>query len=429
MKTKPTTATPTRAGEFDPEFNGGEILFLPGADAVDVAIDSQDRIYIVGGTALWTNGEYIISALNHDGTNREDFNGGEPVRNSFMPGAMSLGEQVAVLPDGKVLILGAVELSNAKFGFALARYLPNGKLDLSYGVNGHAVPVFDFGDVVIAKSDPNVGGNEPTYLDTGKYYLFLYAGRTYLSGFALTVGARKGVTLLMCLDEDGNLVQTFGNGGGAVIEHPEHHVNARSMLVVNDHIYLAGYVQARQRNYSAWARVRLDGRLDTRFGKGGFIFEMGANYVGEGNFRAVALKGDQKLLGVGTALDTRVTYHGMLESIDQDGGRDVGFNGGEPVVTVIGPESGWYDCAVQPDGRIVTCGHTGADGENMLVARYLPDGRLDTSFGDNEGWTQFRLKDKVYQPALALDSNDDIVVTGRYFDDRNSIPFAFRLKG
>ena len=428
MKNKPKTATPTRAGEFDPEFSGGQI-FLPGTDAVDVAIDSEDRIYIVGGTALFTNGEYIISALNHDGTNREDFNGGEPVRNSFMPGAWSLGEQVAVLPDGKVLILGVVEFSNSKLGFALARYLPNGTLDLSYGVNGHVVPVFDFGAVLLAKRGPNVGGNEPTYLYTGKYCLFLYGGRTYISGFALTVGARKGVTLLMCLDEDGNLVQAFGNGGGAVIEHPEHQLNARSMLVVNDFIYLAGFVQARQKNYSAWVRVGLDGRLDTRFGKGGFIFEIGANYVGSGNFRAVALTGDQKLLGVGTAIGARVTYHGMLESIDQDGGRDVGFNGGEPVVTVIGTRSGWFDCAVQSDGRIVTCGNTGADGENMMVARYLPDGRLDTNFGDNKGWIQFRMKEEVDPPALALHSNGDIVVTGRYFDRPNTILFVFRLKG
>lgn len=426
MKNKPTTATPTRAGEFDPEFNGGQIL-LPGTDAIDVAIDSEDRIYIVGGTTLWTNGEYIISALNHDGTNREDFNGGEPVRNSFMPGAFSLGEQIAVLPDGKILILGAVDLGGSKRGFALARYLPNGTLDLSYGVNGHAVPVFDFGDAVIVKNDPTVGGNEAKFLYTGTYCLFLYGGRTYISGFALRAG--KGVTLLMCLDDDGNLVQAFGNGGGALIEHPEHHVNARSMLVVNDHIYLAGYVQATQKNYKAWVCVRLDGRLDTRFGKGGFIFEIGANYVGWGIFRAVALKGNQTLLGVGTAVGARLTYQGMMESIDQDGGRDVGFNGGEPVMTVIDTQSGWFDCAVQPDGRIVTCGHTGADGENMLVARYLPDGRLDTSFGDNEGWIRFRMKDEVYQPALALHSNGDIVVTGRYFDDRSSIPFVFRLKG
>lgn len=426
MSSNPATATPRRAGEFDPEFNGGHILRLPGTDAVDVATDSEDRIYIVGGTTLWTNGEYILSVLNHDGTNCEDFNGGEPVRNWFIPGAHCLGEEVAVLPDGKILILGA-EARNSKVGFALARYLRNGMLDLSYGVNGHAVPIFDFGDVVIAKNDPAVGGNEPRYLYTGKFFLFLYGGRTYISGFALRAG--KGVTLLMCLDADGNLVKTFGNGGSAVIEHPEHHVNARSMLVANDHIYLAGFVQLQSKNYKAWVRLRLDGSLDTGFGKGGFIFDTGANFVGSGNFKAVALQDDQKLMGVGVAVSSRVTYHGMLESIDQEGGRDVDFNDGEPVVTVIGPRSDWYDCAIQADGRIVTCGHTGSDGENMLVARYLPDGRLDTSFGDNGGWTQFRLKDEVYQPALALDSNNDIVVTGRYFDDRSSIPFVFRLKG
>ncbi|MBC3366367.1 hypothetical protein [Pseudomonas sp. SWRI154] len=415
------TATPTRAGEFDPEFNRGQILLLPGIQTFDVAIDSEDRAYIVGETAP---SEYIISALKHDGTNRQDFNGGEPVRNSFMPGAASGGMNIAVLPDGKILILGVVELSFRKFGFALARYLPNGTLDLSYGVNGHSVPLFDFGDVLLAKSDPNVGGNEPTYLYSGTSSLFLYGGRTYISGFALR--ADKGVTLLMCLDKDGNLVQTFGNGGGAVIEHPEHHLNARSMLVVNDAIYLAGFVQTRQGDSSAWARVQLDGRLDTRFGKGGFIFEIDASSVTWERFRAVALKGDQKLLGVGE-FRGRDTFHGMMISIDLDGGRDVGFNGGEPVIAM--GNSGWSDCAVQPDGRIVTCGFTGVEADNMLVARYLPDGRLDTSFGDDEGWIQFKLKGWVYHSALALHSNGDILVTGIYSDDVRSIPFAFRLKG
>ena len=430
MESDSKTDTPKRAVEFDPEFNAGQILLLPGTDAVDVAIDSKDRIYVVGGTTLRVNGEYIISALNYDGTNREDFNGGEPVRNTFMPGAYSLAQQVAVLPDGKILILGVVDLGGSKFGFALARYLPNGTLDLSYGVNGHVVPVFDFCDVVISRNDLDADGNEPTYLYTGKTYLSLYGGRTYISGLALTVGARKAVTLLMCLDGEGSLVQAFGNKGCAVIEHPEHHLNARSMLVTNDYIYLVGHIQRNPRNYKVWVRVRLDGRLDTHFGKRGFITDMGPDFhVGAGNFNAVALHGNLKLLGAGSSPNQRFVAHATLESIDLDGGKDPDFNDGELVVTTIGLGSIWFDCAIQSDGSIVTCGKTGPEMEEMLVGRYLPSGRLDTGFGDHEGWTQFRLKDEVDTPVLALDSNDDVVVAGRYSDDRNAIPFVFRLKG
>ena len=37
---------------------------------------------------------------------------------------------------------------------------------------------------------------------------------------------------------------------------------------------------------------------------------------------------------------------------------------------------------IQPDGNIVAAGNVGGSGNAFVLARYLPDGRLDRRFGD-----------------------------------------------
>ncbi|TWC17030.1 putative delta-60 repeat protein [Pseudomonas sp. SJZ085] len=424
-----------RAGELDPEFNNGEIYILSGTDATDVAIGPGNKLYIVGGTALNDSSQYMITALNPDGTLDESFNNGSPVINSFIPGLTSLAEQVHVLPDGKILVLGKVIVppNYVISRFALARYLPNGTLDLSFGVNGHSVPFHeDFDEISLNSYDSAADSPEPKYLRPGQTSLVVHGGRTYISGFATREG--KGLTLLMCLDDSGNLVQDFGNKGGSIIEHPEqppnlHHVNARNMLVTDRHIYLGGYIQLTQRNYMAWVRVHLNGQLDLSFGAGGFVFDLGAN--GSGAFHSIASRNNFTLVGVGIGRNaaTRYTTHGMLASIDKEGKADPTFNYGEPILSVMNLSSRWQDCAVQSNGRIVTCGSSGKNTELLIVGRYQPDGTFDTSFGKNQGWTEFPMKDELLLSALTVQHDHAIVVVGRFIENRRIIPFVLRLKG
>ncbi|WP_422776027.1 hypothetical protein ACOXXE_17600 [Pseudomonas mediterranea] len=429
---KTTNAASPRAGELDPEFNNGQIFILSGTDATDVAIGPGNKLYIVGGTALNFSSQYMITALNPDGTPDATFNNGGPVTNSFIPDSTSLAEQVHVLPDGKILILGKVELPSSHVSFALARYLPNGTLDLSFGVNGISVLLHeDFNDISMNSYDFASDSPAPKYLKSGQTSLFLHGGRTYISGFAMREG--KGLTLLMCLDDSGNLVQDFGNKGGSIIEHPDphpstHHVNARSMLVTDRHIYLGGQIQYNQ-IYMAWVRVHLNGQLDLSFGAGGFVFDFSDKGIGA--FNSIAPRNNLTLVGVGSgrSVATRLTYHGMLTSIDTEGKADPNFNNGEPILSIMNNSSRWQDCAVQPDGRIVTCGSTGKNEEILIVGRYQPDGTFDASFGRNHGWTEYPMKDKLLWAALAVQYDHAIVIVGQFVESRRAVPFVLRLKG
>src|SRR5262245_52119803 len=61
---------------------------------------------------------------------------------------------------------------------------------------------------------------------------------------------------------------------------------------------------------------------------------------------------------------------------------DPTFGSGGKVITKIDNSSSViFDLAIQPDGRIVTVGWSGAAG--VTLARYNSNGSLDTSFGTN----------------------------------------------
>ena len=68
---------------------------------------------------------------------------------------------------------------------------------------------------------------------------------------------------------------------------------------------------------------------------------------------------------------------------------------------------------VQPDGKLVVAGEAGtATGQDFALARYNPDGSLDTSFGSG-GWvvTDF-FGDDDYGRALARQPDGKLLVAG-----------------
>lgn len=75
-------------------------------------------------------------------------------------------------------------------------------------------------------------------------------------------------------------------------------------------------------------------------------------------------------------------------------------------------ESKVHDMLLQPDGKIVVCGTTYVNSYDFMMIRYLPDGTLDPSFGDNgKAFIDFgNLND--FGIGYALQPDGKIVVTG-----------------
>jgi uncharacterized delta-60 repeat protein len=74
--------------------------------------------------------------------------------------------------------------------------------------------------------------------------------------------------------------------------------------------------------------------------------------------------------------------------------------------------------ALQPDGRIVAAGFAGATGSNFALARYSPNGSLDTTFsGDGKQTTNVGVVDSDSgsdggAAGVALQGDGKIVLAG-----------------
>jgi uncharacterized delta-60 repeat protein len=125
------------------------------------------------------------------------------------------------------------------------------------------------------------------------------------------------------------------------------------------------------------------GELDASFGEGGWV----DTDLGSFEFpHAVAIQADGGIVVAGEG-DCQYAACFVLARYRPDGSLDPGFGVGGVVRTPFGlvQAARAFDVSIAPDGRIVAAGFVqkggdAQDSSHFAVARYLPDGQLDTSF-------------------------------------------------
>jgi uncharacterized delta-60 repeat protein len=149
------------------------------------------------------------------------------------------------------------------------------------------------------------------------------------------------------------------------------------------------------------------GDLDGIFGTGGTVT---TDFAGNGDeARAVALQPDGKIVAAGGALGASVDF--ALARYRPDGTLDTAFGTGGKVTTDFGSGEQAYAVAVQPDGKIVAAGGAVTGFE---LARYNADGSLDGTFGaGGKVTTRFGLGLPFTRAhAIVLQPDGKIVVAG-----------------
>jgi uncharacterized delta-60 repeat protein len=142
----------------------------------------------------------------------------------------------------------------------------------------------------------------------------------------------------------------------------------------------------------------LEDRSTPSFGVGGFVTTDIAGDGGE-HARAVAVQPDGKIVAAGP---------GGVVRYNPDGSLDPTFNAAGAQPGVIPVNGGLYDVAIQPDGRIVVAGDTTVNGNGVaLLRRFTPDGSPDKTFGSNgtatHNFGKARDHDKLLSIALLPD--------------------------
>ena len=124
-------------GDLDPTFgNGGKRTDWAGY-ASGVAIQPDGKIVVVGDACCSPPVDFRVARYNPDGCPDTTFGGGTGRVTTDFNGYHDVSENVVLQPDGKIIVAGwAVSQSSGSFAvvsLAVVRYNPDGSLDTTFG--------------------------------------------------------------------------------------------------------------------------------------------------------------------------------------------------------------------------------------------------------------------------------------------------------
>lgn len=343
----------TTGGALDPTFGaGGTVVTAIGEDAsaFAVTVDGQGRIVVTGTSTVQRGGFYVtdfaVARYDANGTLDATFDGdGVAITNV---GGFGLPTAIAIDGTGRIVVGGS---TLTPWGFTVARYNPDGRLDTTFGTGGLVT--------TIARDEARAAGLAIDAL-----------GRIVLAGYAsddLDVDV-----MLARYKTDGSLDATFGTGGVALIDLGG--IAQADAVAIDAHgrIVVAGVraVAPGQPVDAMVARVSPDGSLDPSFaGTGWAITDFGGFYD---RAAAVAIAANGKIVVAGRG-GADFAWDFAVARFTLDGALDASFGVGGKVATDFGTNDSdiLTGLAIDAAGSLVAAGMCwGPTAEDFCLARY-----------------------------------------------------------
>ncbi len=419
--------------------------------------------FVCGGL-LW--GTLVFAQDGSDVGGRPDPSFGESgALVSVLGSGDSTADAVRVDAEGNIVVAGFRFSPDSDVSAAvLLRYLPDGRRDPSFGEDGSVVADF--------------GGRDAYFYDL----VFDAEGRIVVVGEIL--GEPRPTldnydVLVQRYLPDGTLDETFGDGGTVQTDSGSREVAYDLLLDDEERIVVAGAQEVTEEvQVPLLVRYLPDGQLDTSFGEGG-VATQAPEFRSEWSFYALGQDAEGRLVAVGehqrsdddgTLLVARYLPDGRLDTtfgdegafeygvdggdgfafantvvplgnalvvagevvgnvvvlrLDETGGRDASF--GEDGVVIFNTDDSdtiGFEMTVDDQERLLVVGWRsveqgfGTSEGDVLLLRFLTDGRLDPSFGDGGVVTELFETRDAYLYSVALDAEGRIVVAGE-----TSVPF------
>lgn len=218
----------------------------------------------------------------------------------------------------------------------------------------------------------------------------------------------------------GTLDAAYGAGGLAIVDLGGADDAIHGLLAAPDGTaYLVGEARKDDRSLRTFAIARLTpaGTLDAAWGGDGRV-HAGFGEGLSGGAAAAALDADGTLVVAGFSANPRAHHDTFaVARFLPDGRPDPTFGAKGRVLTAVWPETGAGPAdvaravAIDADGRIVVAGETGGLFHDIAVVRYQPDGTLDRSFG-RKGIVTLDLGGDDRANALALTPDGGVLLAG-----------------
>ena len=409
----------SQPGTLDNTFGqGGKVVIdINNADNVarTIIVQPNGKTIIIGYTTPSpAEGYFSIARLEEDGSLDESFGTNGIVETHFYSEDAAARSGV-LQPDGKILVAGYVR-TRSNYNFALMRYTSAGTRDHSFGEGGFVVT--DFGD------------NE----DKANQVVLQADGKIVVVGSKNDSGNFDIDVALARYESDGTLDPGFGDGGKVVLNIGEVGLWQSATCVAmqpDGMILVGGYTEFHDDINETYNRVLLvsrflpNGILDNSFGTGGIVqTSIGKDAAG----MSLATQANGRILLLGQAKLTNGGYEELvMVRYKENGSLDSTFgNNGVVFTSFDNADDYGSSILVQPDQKILAAGYTAISNGttlNFALARYLPNGALDNTFGSGGKTTTDFANDWDFGTSIAMHQNGKIMVAG-YSKSGNDYDFA-----
>ena len=386
-------------GDPDPSYSGGASVLAAGpVPAYAVATTADGRIVAAGG-----DDGFAVTRLLPDGRSDSSFGSGGTASVPFAAGGeRGHGRAVVVQPDGKVVVAGSavpVWDNTPVLDFALARLLPDGRLDPGFGSGGRVTTPFGADDArayaLLAQPD----------------------GKLVVCGVGTGGDGRRGAAVARYLP-DGSLDRSFGAAGKTVMAPPSLAIACFGIgLGQTGKLTIGGTALGAPdfTEHLVAARLLPDGQADPSFGTGG-VSARGPTTVFTSSLPSSALQPDGRVVVAGSHEVGTLQGFGLVR-FNPDGSIDRSFGSDGSVLTAFpAADAAAAATVLQGNGKLVVGGTATArsDGHRAFaLARYLSDGAADQAFG-HLGLVQSSLgRPYADLRALALQQDGKLIAAGQ----------------
>ncbi len=352
----------------------------------NIAIQSNNQLVTTGFVLRSTNDlAFITSRYNVDGSLDTAFGTGGTVVTQFTSSTASRAFSNAIQSDQKCVVAGSTIISNVS-QVAVARYTTAGVLDTTFNATG---------TVNISIND---GANAQAILVQPSNQFIVTAGSTMSGGQTRVLLTRFNTT---------GALDTGFNGSGIVNAVIGEHSQANAVIMgPSNTIIIAGFAVINGQRQVLLARFTSGGVLDSTFGTGGITTTaFGTDDYATG----VALLGSGQIMVSGqtntTAFVARYSSAGVIDTTYGSLGN------GAFLLNATGQTTSATAIAIQSaDSKAVVTGYS--DGQ-LLVARLLTTGALDTSF-NTIGYRLTPLGGESLGMSILVQPDGDVVSAGNF---------------
>lgn len=374
-------------GSPDNNFGTNGVVQNNGITDVHGMLLQADGSILVGGFFDYFSAHAALLRFLPNGAIDNNYPGASIIAGFSGSGEVPMG--FAMQPDGKIIAAIPDNITLVHNVFKVARLLPNGQKDNTFGTSGYVTAWFDGGDDDL---------KDMSVQNDGK---ILVIGDTYSNYFD------KKTTLARYLT-DGNLDPDFGtNGVRTYTLIPNGTSNyAHAVLQQPNGKILAAIAHEYAGDYGLHiVRFDEDGTDDFTFGGGGKTAITGDIF----RFAGMALQPDGKILVAGTLNNRQFFVKRLLEN----GNLDASFGSTGTVTVTVGANGDYSLCvglSLLPDGKIILGGS--ANYSNVAFVRLKPNGQLDNTFS-GDGKVSIDYGDYNFYPAtMAIQPDGKILLSG-----------------